>query len=271
MLRSNGKSDIGYNRNLNEDSFRVVFLDDKEEFAFIAIADGFGSRASDLYAAPLVICEIEKMLKRAIETQGEKIKEDSQLARFVLDNAVYSTNRIVSAIKLGNEEYYSGFGCSLTCMLIYGGNKFAFAHTGNTRLGLIRIDKKNNDEPKFKWLTFDDTQAQKLVQEGLINENQYYATLERNQLTSYIGVGAEEFLNVTSFTGKLRNKDILVLTTEGIHYAYNSNAIMRIVLESENCELAAANLVAASKELQMPANATAIVTYYSDESTTENR
>ena len=265
MIQSSGLTDIGFRRELNEDSFRVTYLDENKEFAFIAVADGFGSRASDLFAAPLALNEIEKMLKRAIDSQAEKMKEDARFTEFILNNAMYSTNRILSAFKVGNEEYYSGFGCSCTCLLVYDNNKFAYAHTGNTRLALIRVDTKNGNEPKFRWLTIDDTQAQKLVEEGLLDENQYYSTFERNQLTSYLGVGTDEFLNIQSFTGKLRDKDILVLSTEGIHYAYNTNAITRIVLQSETCDIAVSNLIAASRELQMPANSTAIVTYFTSQ------
>jgi serine/threonine protein phosphatase PrpC len=168
-----------------------------------------------------------------------------------LEEAMHTANRVLGAFKMGNEEMYSGFGASVTCCICTSGGKFTLAHCGNTRLYLIRINPKDK-VPSIKQITQDHTKARRLVDEGLLTLEHYHTHPDRLVITSSLGVTTDPIIQINS--GQLKRNDILLLTSDGIHYAIIPEAIMQLVVSAKNCDGASSALIEASKMQKYPDN-----------------
>jgi len=247
-----GVSDIGYAREVNEDYINVVEL--SEDVLFSIVADGMGSLPGALQPAAIAVNEITQFVKRTYETDSNMFLDNPSI---FLSLAIHTANRVLGGFKHGNEELYSGFGACLTCCLLYENTKMCYVHAGNTRLYLIRSAR--DGAPNIFQLTADHTKAQALVDNGTITLEQYHVHPDRLTYTSGVGVVAEPLIQV--YEGSLRHKDILLLTTDGIHYAVRPQAIADIVMASDNCDIAASGLVQAGKMLKYIDNMSAVVIF----------
>ena len=225
--------DIGNDREKQEDYVQFIELDDDNILCIIA--DGTGS--VDQFPQPAAI--VTESIKEQIEYV---FKKDSKLflskPGFFLEFAMRSANKLLGGFKLGNEERYSGYAASVTCLLCSADNRIYFSHAGNTRLSLIRDGALIN-------LTSDHTRAYELFEEGKITEEQYYLHPDNLQLTSGIGVLLEPDIQTES--GRIKETDILLMTTDGVHYSIQQQYIPVIVLESDGVSSAANALVTAAK------------------------
>jgi protein phosphatase len=236
-----GKSDTGYNREVNEDYISATTLSD--DVLFIAVADGMGSLPSSLQPATIAILEIEQIIKRLFAEDRELFLGNPKL---FITEALHTANRVIGAFKMGNEEKYAGFGACITCCLLYKQDehiKMCFAHAGNTRLFLIRANQQDG-AASIKQLTFDHTKAYPLYMDGVISFDQYHTHPDRLIYTSGLGVVAEPIIQV--FDGRLKSRDILLLTTDGVHYAVRPEGMSDLVMSSGNCDVAVDGLITAS-------------------------
>lgn len=246
-----GASDTGYSRENNEDYMNVIELDDTTLFALIS--DGAGSKCSSLQPASIVANYISDAVKRIFKANKNLFFEHTSL---FLQEAMQGANQVLGAFKKGNEEMYAGFGAGFTCCLCTDGGKITFAHTGNSRIYLIRINEKDK-APSMKQLTRDHTKAQRLLDEGHITLEHYHTHPDRLVITSSLGISSEPIIQ--TYNGRLRKNDILLMTTDGIHYAIIPDAIMQLVIAAENCDSAVKSLIEAGKMQKYPDNMSAVV------------
>lgn len=245
-----GELDIGTGRERQEDYFRFNELD--ETHLLCILADGTGSREEN--PRPAAIC-VEHILSKVQELYGSKKGRPlfKKAPEYFLKLCLESANEILGGFRFANEELYSGYAASLTCALFSdekGSVRVYAAHAGNTRLSLLR-------DGMLRPLTRDHTRAMDLVREGKIDMEQYYTHPGILNLTSGLGIMTDP--QIQTVKGPLHDNDICIMTTDGIHYAIRQDAIAEIVLNSESCEQASANLIAAARELKYPDNASAVV------------
>ena len=249
-----GTSDCGYGREVNEDFFDFVVL--AEDVLFAAVADGAGSRQNGLGIQPAVVAisEITETIRRLYA-----FDPDMFLAHptEMLLEALHVANRVIGAFKVANDPLYSGFGVCLSCCLVYHNSSFCFVHCGNTRIHILRLQADGG--PRIIQLTQDHTKAAELLQEEIIKGEEYYAHPARYIFTSGIGIAAAP--EIQSYAGKLKKGDLLLLTTDGIHYAIRPEAIGDIVLRAGNWSAATQGLADAAKMLKMEDNATAALIF----------
>lgn len=230
-----GLSDIGIGKEKQEDYILVEELDKDNLLAIIA--DGTQSIEGHVKPAMLVSLEIKDMIQRIFHTNKELFLNHTNL---FLKEAVFYANRILGAMKMGNEELYAGYAVSLTVCIFSEKNKVCFAHSGNTRLYVIR-------KGKMMKLTTDQTKADQLWKEGIIKtKEEYYISPDRLVITGGLGLAAEP--EIITKSGKMSDGDIYLLTTDGIHYAINEKAMKTLVLEGANVDGACQNLITGAKE-----------------------
>lgn len=249
-----GVSDVGYQREVNEDflSFEVL----REDILLGVIADGAGSRQCGFEIQPAVIAatEIMSVVKRFYHTNPEFLEK---YPIEVLTEAMAVANRSIGIFKVANEDLYSGFGVCVSCCLVIG-EKFYFAHCGNTRLYLIR--HLPDGAARIIQLTNDHTVAAKMVEDGTLSGEEYYSHPMRNTYTS--GLGFVDAPEIQTYSATLKRGDLLALTTDGIHYAIRPEAISDIILQSDGWESAAKSLIEGAKMQKMVDNMTAAIIYY---------
>lgn len=238
-------SDIGYQRKLQEDY--IAFKEYGNDILAV-IADGTGTSDNRLQPAVVVVNSIIKEITEVITEQKELFYKNKL---FFLKRALLNANNLLGIMKIANEEMYYGYCASVSvCYLDKDGGLY-YCHSGNTRIYIMRGGKLN-------LLTEDHTVAMQRVYDGEITMQQYYITDDRLRLTSGIGLQTEP--TIYEKKGRIKPNDIIVLTTDGVHYALTDDNITNIILQSENVVDAAEKLVFTAKELvKYPDNMSAFV------------
>lgn len=249
-----GATDLGYGRKINEDYIEVVQITPlRNDVVFAVVADGVGSRPSELQPASIVCADICNAVRDMFENNED----------FFLDNAepilrmlVLNSNRVLGAFKKANEEMYSGFGSTLTCCLLDKNYRFTLVHTGNSRLYLIR---NRNNVSDIRQLTIDHTVGRELVDIGKITPEQYYTHPERNTLTSALGFISEP--EIQTLSAPVKMGDIILMTTDGIHCAIRPEAMLEIVVKSDKCKKATESIIEAAKMQKYNDNMSAVTIF----------
>ena len=242
-----GYSSVGYKRETNQDFVYVKQYG--ENILLTVIADGKGSEPSKLQPGQIAARQIGDTIERIYDKGANESALIDNPVLF-LKEAVMSVNHVLGAFRTANEEIYSGFSCSLTCVLFTKDNEnkyhLSFAHCGNTRLYLIRSSKEGN--AIIRQLTTDQTEAQLLLDNNQITEEQYYMIEQRNKILCPLGLFSSPTIDV--FSGKVSTDCIFLLTTDGIHYAIRPESIASLVLENPNFDDACKTLSDAAISLQ---------------------
>lgn len=237
---------IGYERESQEDFVQYKELDDNNLLCLIA--DGTGSREEYPKPAAIAVMDIVDHIARIFDEEKTLLFQNPE---YFLKDAFRCANQTLGALKLGNEELFSGYAASITAALFTENNMVHFCHCGNTRAYIMR-------DGKLTQITKDHTKAAELYEQGTISFETYHVHPDRLKMTSGIGV----LLNpvIQTATGVLRPNDLVLLTSDGVHYAIRQEVISEIILQSHSCEEAAGNLVNASLNgVKYPDNMSAMI------------
>lgn len=238
--------DIGSERELQEDFVRVVELD--ATHLLCIIADGSRSLKDHVQPGPIVASEIESDVKMLFQEQPNLFMDAPD---FFLKLAMLHANRILGAFKMGNEELYSGYAASVSCCILTADNHIYLAHSGNTRIYMMRGGK-------IFPLTQDMTKGADLLAEGVLDEETYYVHPDRLKLTSCLGM--VDSPQIQTRRGRFNNNDLILMTTDGIHYAIRPEYIAEFVMQAPPTPVdAAMQLTEAAKATKYPDNAACIV------------
>lgn len=223
-----GYSDVGWQREINEDFIDAIELN--ENVLFVALADGAGSKNGNmLQPASIAIREVTEFLRMALDNDEQVFHDKAEL---FLREALYSANRIISAFTIANEELYSGFATTFTCYLLFDQKELVFAHIGNGQLMLLRLNK-NKDTYVPKVLSKEHTKAREMMDDGIIDYVNFVSHPDRLVVTGALGIATSPEFQIGRFN--LKPGDFVILTTDGIHYAIRPEPLAQIVLDSGDC------------------------------------
>lgn len=198
----------GLVKDQNQDRFLV------EEFAngcvLLAVADGAGGEAKGERAA-----EIAKESLAKFDRDSEDI--GSQFVKLMQA----ADQEIVEMVE--EEPDLKGMASTMTAAFVREG-VVSWAHVGDSRLYLFRGGELTQ-------ITEDDTMAGFLLEEGEITKEEARSHPGRDFLFEFIGCGQFE---PESGIFSLREKDLLLLTTDGLHDKVTEETMVRILeLETE--------------------------------------
>lgn len=256
MILYSGISDVGYNRELNEDFIHIKEIDVSKNIYFAVIADGAGTVSTKFQSASIAALQIEEVIERVYSTTPDALYEYPQA---ILSEAMHSAGRTLGLFRVIDEEKYAGFASSVTCILIIG-NKMTVAHSGNTRANLFR---NKNGNYNCLQLTKDQTKGMELVDEGKMTFNDYHLSAERLIITGGLGLSAEPVIQISNVT--LKPNDFILLTTDGIHNAIRPDVFFEIIKRSANCDETVKTLVEAAKIEKYEDNMAAIILWNVEE------
>lgn len=244
-----GKSNVGYQMQTNEDY--ILFNEFDDEMLFSSIADGSGTKDNLFNPSSIVSHQIENNLKRFYKKNKELFLSNTRL---FMEEAFLAANDTLIGFKLGNEEKFYGFAAAMTCVLLQKDGTLTFGHAGHTRLYLLR-------NGKIMQLTKDHTEGQRLVDRGVISADDYYTAMER--LSLYNGIGIKPVPEVQTYELKLKQNDVIIMTTDGVHYSYKPEAFFDIMMSSNTVDEAVDTIIEAALELKnYPDNISANVLWY---------
>jgi len=238
-LKAAAKTDVGRQRDQNEDN-PYMFISEEQERGLFIVADGMGGyRAGEVasqiavqkisdslmhYMVPIsemptvklapfseqetIILDTAKVAEKANEHITRKLDETSGIKSIEeqFKSAIRNANRAI--VSYGEEKTSArGLGCTVTSALIQDDQAF-IANVGDSRTYLYR-----NGE--LKVLTRDHSLVQRLVEEKQIEPDDVYTHPQRNLIYRSLGAGHKS-VDADVIYEPLQRGDTLLLCSDGL-------------------------------------------------------
>ena len=219
------RTDIG-GRLEQQDS---AYLYTSPGMAFALVCDGMGGTDNGALAGRLAVDSMQMLLKKYLTQQPRCTPPE-----FLLD-ALVELDSLISC-ELGQ---WKGGTTAVAAFLVC--DNFYWASAGDSRLYIFRggeLVQATRDHNYFLRL-------HEQLKSGEISQVQFDQEAERGEaLISYLGVGGLSVYDLTNAPLKLRNGDILLLTTDGLYKAIPQKLIRHILCSGESLETMADKLIA---------------------------
>ena len=225
MIKAYAKSDVGKQREINEDSYYIT-QDPLSKIQLFILADGMGGCNAGEVASKQAILSAKSYIENNFE---EAPKDKDSLIQLVASSIEYA-NMVVYEKSIADKNY-EGMGTTLEVCLIYN-NRAYIGHIGDSRIYRIRKDF-------IRKLTQDHSYVQKLVQDGTITSEEAEHHPKKNMLMKALGVNA--FVEPDVMVKGFQKEDILIICSDGLTNMVEVNDIYNAV--KNNFEIATKELV----------------------------
>jgi PPM family protein phosphatase len=240
-------TDVGRQRSNNEDSHLYWEPDSDEEFLRLGrlavVADGMGGYEGGQEASRLAVETVQNIYSNAVG-------KDPQA---VLLEALAVAHAGIQNYALEHMEL-QGMGTTCTALSLVG-RQLSFAHVGDSRLYLIRGGMISR-------LTRDHSYVGRLVESGIVREEDAESHPQRHILTAALGSGRELTPDVPQHPLALGIGDMIVLCTDGLWGVVPEPDLAKIVQANTPVESCVA-LVKMALERGGPDNITVLVMHVS--------
>lgn len=234
------RSDMGLKRRENQDACGF-WRDTVSGDHLLLVADGMGGAACGSAASQMAVKVIQEHF---FDPALQQVAINDRLAL-----AFTHANHIIhhqSETTAGCE------GMGTTCVAAALAGRYAFlAHVGDSRIYLVR-------EQRIIRLTRDHSLVQRMLDDGLIDEDEAAAHPQRNVLQRAIGPRAEVIPEVRPEPVELLPGDVLVLCTDGLYGQMRDEELFQIVRHNEP-QAACDALVSLANERGGPDNITVAI------------
>jgi len=205
------RTDPGRERHENQDSIGHI-RDERTGLDLLIIADGVGGGACGQVASRLAVQTIRQTFFALLEEVGETGER--------LRRAVLEANRMILQRARGDR---SCKGMGSTCAVVVVIEDVAhLAHVGDSRVYLIR-------QNRIVRLTRDHTRVQRMLEGGLITEDEAANHPERNWLDRALGLREDLRVEVREEPLPLEPEDLLVVCTDGLTGLVRDDEIFRLL------------------------------------------
>jgi PPM family protein phosphatase len=235
-----GLTDVGCQRENNEDSYLYWEPADEEEFKrkgrLAIIADGMGGHEGGLEASRLAVETV-----RDVYDAG--FRDDPQAMLIEGFAAAHARIRDYA------ERHPAFYGMGTTCTaLVVRERRLFFAHVGDSRLYRMR-------EERIERLTRDHSYVGRLVESGLVRAEDAERHPQRHILTAALGAGLELGVDSAESGLRVQEGDDLLLCTDGL-WGVVSEEEMEIALRNHSPAECCASLVELARSRGGPDNIT---------------
>lgn len=289
-LKAAFKTDVGRQRDQNEDN-PYTFISEEQERGLFIVADGMGGYRAGEVASQIAVQKISESLKHYLVPIAElptiKLTPVSEQETIILDpaKAAESANQtnqhktrkldetasiksvedqFKAAIRNANKAIVSygeerssarGLGCTVTSALIQDDLAF-IANVGDSRTYLYR-----NGE--LKTLTRDHSLVQRLVEIGQISAEEAHTHEHKNVITRSLGARQSGPAGAEAVALKLKRGDKLLLCSDGLTAHVMDPQIREILGRNPDPYDAARELIVAANAGGGTDNISVIVVYAS--------
>ncbi|MEE8340661.1 MAG: protein phosphatase 2C domain-containing protein [Candidatus Neomarinimicrobiota bacterium] len=187
-----GKTDIGLEREINQDNFGMVDLDWGSIFI---LSDGFGHKDGGKFASQYAV---DTFIKNFSKEKPADIKE-------FLDISFEEINEYIYFKKVSKYDN-AMMGCTIVVLLL-SGEKAHVAHIGDSRVYIVR-------DNQIQKLTKDHSYVQLLIDKGDLTPEKAMFHGKRHVLRKCLGSRMKakpDYLNMT-----IMSKDIFLLCCDGV-------------------------------------------------------
>ncbi|MBX3210496.1 MAG: serine/threonine-protein phosphatase [Labilithrix sp.] len=242
---------LGRVRENNEDAFVVAdltgggLLDERsharldvgERGVLLAVSDGMGGAQAGEVASALVV----ETITREIADAPLETPRDAAL--------IEAVQRAHEAVRVEGQRAQARMGATLTAVFVRAGRAY-IAEVGDSRAYLLRAGR-------IAQVTHDQSMVQLLVDSGILKPEDASQSPMRNVILQAMGHQRE--IKVALGRMDLRDRDCLILCSDGLTGHVSDTEIRDIVLETKRPEVAAARLVELANERGGKDNITVIV------------
>ena len=219
MLVLGSLTHVGMVREVNQDSFCALLAPNAPlgADALLAVADGMGGHAAGDVASRLAIQQLVASLSAPSGNSA--------------GDASGNEDRLREAVALGNSKVfqasekpeYHGMGTTMTAALITG-DTANLVQVGDSRAYLLR-------DGEFKQITRDHNWVAEQVAAGALTPEEAKTHPRRNVLTRAVGTGPGVDMDSGAVT--LKDGDVLLLCSDGLHGLVRDEEMARVINEQE--------------------------------------
>lgn len=219
-----------YQQDALEISFPVV--DSLPNHPWLAIlCDGMGGMNGGEKASATCI---EQMLCAFIgKDPNERIPD-------FYENAIIDIDDMVNNLTDENGEYL-GAGSTLISVVI-DGEKLFWASVGDSHIYVIRGNEMVQVNQEHNYLQ----DLLQMVKEGRLTAEEAYSDPSKEALTSFMGIGEIDLMDINQKPFKLKNNDCVILCSDGLYRALSDDEIKAITIRNAGDMQNAANELVAS-------------------------
>lgn len=240
------RSDVGQERQLNEDGLLILVLNQVEEslshpLALLVVADGMGGHSAGEVATHLTLDTVrEKFVTELLDpgTQTPNYEQWLKDATTAANTAVFENRRNIG----------SDMGNTLVMAVVTGETSF-LSNVGDSRAYLI-------NEREILKITTDHSLVERLVATGKISPQEARTHPQRNMI--YRTIGDKSRVETDVFTQRLQVGNYLLLCSDGLNGMITDQKIFDIVHTSTCPQNACDRLVKAANEAGGEDNITVI-------------
>jgi protein phosphatase len=239
-IEVSSQSDIGCVRTNNEDSFGYWEPEDDQQFLrkgrLAVVADGMGGYEGGQEASRLAV----ETLMAVYRDFGGDNPQDA------LIEALQTAHERIRQYSFAHPEL-RGMGTTCTAAAIIQ-DKLYYVHVGDTRLYLIR-------EGQITRVTRDHSYVGRLVESGMISQEEAEHHPQRNILTAALGTNPDLIMDSPGHPEPLRPEDVLLICSDGLWGLVRDAEILDAV-EDKSAEQAGHELIELARERGGPDNIT---------------
>lgn len=218
-MRSAYGTDVGKKRKNNEDALYVC--DDESSINFFIVADGMGGHNAGEVAS-----------KNAIKEVAEFLKIQNEISQDTVLKAVEKSNTDIYQLSKTDKKL-SGMGTTIV-LAVADDENILIAHVGDSRAYLI---SDNN----ITRLTTDHSWVQELINSGTLTQSEAKDHPQKNVITRAIGIS--EDVKTDLLLRSWKQKDILLLCTDGLNTLVEDNEILEIINNSSDLDKMVSKLI----------------------------
>ena len=229
-LAIHGVTDVGLNRDHNEDSIGW-----DGELGLIILADGMGGHNAGEIASEMAVSAIRDAL------------QDVLTPELLATNVIDMTSAVRESIIFANEEIHGAANERVECagmgttvvLLLFHNNQVTYANVGDSRIYRLR-------NAELKQITSDHSLVQEMVDNGYLSEEEALLSTSRNLITRALGISLEVEVDVVTDDYDL--DDIYLMCSDGLTDLVSDEEIHKVLLEADNLDNAAQELVELANE-----------------------
>lgn len=213
------ETNSGLIRSHNEDYYIA-----RPAFGLWILCDGMGGHAEGAMASRVCAETIAYSI-----IQGKDLEQAIQFSHETVHN-------------LGKQATdHSGQPCSTVAVLLISKRKWTVAWVGDTRVWLF-------EKKKLQQITRDHTVVQKLLDWGVITEEEAKIHPDRHKVTRAIGIGKEQ-PEISIQTGVWNSDQVFLLGTDGMAYRDEPEILSNIIINTVNPDQIVDELAYASLQI----------------------
>ena len=254
QIKSSGMTDVGLQREGNEDSFSV-----QDAFGLYMVADGMGGHQAGEVASRVAV----EMINESFSKWSKDHVSPDEIFGFPDESLSREGNYILGSIRLANRviyemaceyEQYNGMGTTIVSLLV-GSGLIVAANVGDSRMYLVR-------DNRIERMSKDHTIVAEHAEMGVMTEEEAARSPLRHILTR--SLGSSENVDAEVFEIEPSSEDRFILCSDGLTDLATDKEILKVAQKETDPQRLCRRLIDLALERGAHDNTT-VVTVFLDQ------